>query len=135
MVTIANLKHTNIGFRCDRQTPLGNPFVLIKDNKHNRSLSICAFRMYINLVVLKNKKPHEARHIVAEHLNLNKEEGVGITFTLPTRVDLINSLKALLIDITSNTDQVLLCWCFPKYCHTQILINLAAYTSENNINI
>jgi hypothetical protein len=112
---VINLKNHRKGVvRCDRVTPLGNPFELKdKDDAAERNQVILGFRRYLFRVVWRNEDPSAAAKQVAAEIGVE----VSKKFKHPTR-------KAFLQQFTSlGDDSILGCWCAPLYCHCDVIIS------------
>ena len=113
-IKVANLKHTNKGVRCDRGTALGNPFELTHESE--RDNVIFGFKRYLWMVLHHNIEPYIAANDIANDQNLK----ISRTWKRPSRDD-IESLLTEIIGLYEKENVTLLCWCFPKKCHCDVI--------------
>lgn len=110
---IKNLRRHSEGVRCDRNTIYGNPFDMRNERERN---AVCdGYEKYFWLIVDSGKSPRDAAYLVAW------TEGLEISdvwkrknWRRTTFMKAINVLKP---------EDTLNCWCAPKRCHCETLIN------------
>lgn len=119
-LSVGNLSVTKHGIRCDRATPVGNPFEM--RGEAERDLVIKGFRKYLYLVAMTWEDPEFAANKVAQQLGLK----ISKTWKPPQQEVVASELSK----IQEQEDAVLLCWCAPKPCHCDIIINYLNYLKE-----
>ena len=117
-ITVANLNKTKSGIRCDRKSPLGNPFYLI--HEYQRDTVISAYRTYLYKIIFKDMTPKES----AISLNLP----IANTWQIPTTTEFTKELYRIYIN-SLYQDTTLLCWCHPLPCHCDVIVNYLQYLS------
>lgn len=122
---VASLRQTKIGIRCDRSSVLGNPFQM-KDESE-RDAVVEGFRIYLNKVALKGIDPDIAAIAIAKQHKLSLSE----TWEPKTRAHIINELNRIQ-SLSERSDVTLLCWCAPKKCHCDIIVNYLNYVKSLN---
>lgn len=113
-LSIGHIKDGSEGRRCDRATPLGNPFEM--KTEADRDPVCDAFQEYHDLI-LGGMNPPEAFYTVATHRSIS----TTTRFKFPTREEYLNALAGI------KKGDRLLCWCVtkraPKRCHCQTLVS------------
>ena len=116
---VVNLKTTaslDRVVRVDRGSTLGNPFIL--QNERHRSAVIQGYREYLWAIVgPKALEPRLASVLVAKKRQLM----LATTFRPTTRSQFLTDLNRV-----KNASQ-LGCWCAPKPCHADVLVNYFEY--------
>ena len=124
-IIIGNLKNIispRLGYMdiiCDRNTALGNPYLL--ESEEDRSLCIEAFRLWLDA----NFKAYE--NWVLRDSTLDPfTVGLGYsliapTYKYPTVDKVMSSFINLLRMVNSGQKIRLLCHCEPKLCHTSVI--------------
>lgn len=124
VVNILHAKAISNVTMVDRSTPLGNPFVV--DNHNPREKVVYYYREWLNLVfIVGNKvKPLRIAQLIA------KEVGLSVS---PVFVHKNWSSKNV-INAFSNLkpNDVLGCYCKPKLCHADVIIELKEGTKMLN---
>lgn len=125
LIKVANLRHTTDGIRCDRESALGNPFVLLsRDDMSSRIDCVTAYGFYLHLVANESLQPDEA----IEQVKFRQKPGQRILIVAatvkPSRKSFIDELAAIEEKYWNRQPVILLCWCAPLPCHCD---RLAAY--------
>jgi hypothetical protein len=96
------------GIICDRTTALGNPYTI---GIHNREYVIRQYRVYFETLV----------HTFYDPTNCVFGNNISPQWIKPSRDTFLSELAyiAEMREIDSNLK--LLCWCFPKACHCDII--------------
>lgn len=94
---VGNLKDSTLGFRCDRVSCLGNPFIMQLES--DRSRVINSHNNFLNTALLSPN--------MYDSLELNKRY---------KKVTRYNYLKELGLAL-QHPSKTFLCWCYPKACH------------------
>jgi hypothetical protein len=115
MIKVENLRNETNGFRCDRKSPLGNPFVLLKGQEEvMRDCVVKAYGIYLHEVANNGLEPKEA----VQRVQAISRSQLIIAFTKPPdRQSFISYLAKIEIAYTDRNLITLLCWCAPKACH------------------
>lgn len=115
-ITIGNLRNKDTtGLRCDRSSVLGNPFEMKTEDQRNPACD--AFGQYFDLVV-GGVEPADAVKYMAQTIRLK----VGRAWKAPTRDQFMVELKQI-EEIARESPCTLLCWCNPKRCHVETIVN------------
>ena len=122
---VASLKQTKMGVRCDRTSVLGNPFEM-KDESQ-RDAVIKGFRIYLNTVALKGIDPDIAATTIAKQHGLD----LSNSWNPKTRSHIMNELQRIQ-SLSERGEITLLCWCAPKKCHCDIIVNYLNYVKSLN---
>ncbi len=116
-IKVANLRDTKDGIRCDRQTPLGNPFIMIA-HAGKREEVVADYRLYLNHVANLGMHPIESvRNIKA----MRAERRAMVIGTTPTRDAFLAELARIAFHLDRDKKATLLCWCAPEACHCDAL--------------
>ncbi|ABW31119.1 DUF4326 domain-containing protein [Acaryochloris marina] len=114
-IHIANLRKSRQlqpGVRCDRGTPLGNPFHMFAESERDRC--IAAFRVFLYEVAILGNEPSQdlIRRIAEQHKIMPsgsyKPFGRG-------------AMMAALEALGQKSEVTLLGWCHPKPCHCDVI--------------
>lgn len=106
MYKVDNLKLNKVGFRCDRVSCLGNPFIM--SSEAERKEVIEQHKKFFNIALLSPK--------LYESLDLNSK------YKKVSRYHYLEELgKAL-------QNKTFLCWCSPKSCHCDNYVEFAKCT-------
>lgn len=124
-ITVANLRDTKEGIRCDRVSALGNPFQL--ESELDRILVVKAFREYLNAVAVNEEEPA----IVAARMSVKYEIAVSNTWKRPTYRQFIGELNRI-DQLSLNEDITLLCWCVPLTCHCHVIESYINWKRNKN---
>lgn len=124
-ITVANLRDTKEGIRCDRISMLGNPFQM--ESELDRILVVKAFREYLHAVTTNDEEPA----IVVSRMSAKHLLQISNTWKRPTSRQFMGELNricqlALIEDIT------LLCWCAPQTCHCHVIENYLNWRAGQN---
>lgn len=123
-ITIGNLKATKQGIRCDRASPLGNPFHLCTESQ--RDAVIEGYRRYLWRVT-QGEEPIAAATAIASEMGLT----LSGNLVYPTR----QRLQAAIIEIEKQWQRdgkvTLLCWCKPAACHCDVIKNYLEWRSNH----
>lgn len=117
---VASLRQTKIGIRCDRGSVLGNPFHM--ENEAQRDAVVEGFRIYLDKVALRGIDPDIAATTIAKQRSLS----LSSTWNAKTRSHFMNELHRIQ-SLSESGDVTLLCWCAPKRCHCDIIVNYLNY--------
>ena len=121
-IHIANLRKSRQqqpGVRCDRGTPLGNPFHMLAEGERERC--IAAFRVFLYEVANLGVEPStEMIHRIAKKHKVMPSNG----YTLYCRDEIMAALESL----GQKSEETLLCWCHPKPCHCDVIKRYLAHT-------
>jgi Domain of unknown function (DUF4326) len=115
-ITVANLKITKDGIRCDRTSVLGNPFHM--KSELDRILVVKLFREYLSAVILDEEEPE----IVAARIAAKYKIAISNTWKRPTSRQLVKEVNRI-YQLGLEQDITLLCWCAPLTCHCYVLKN------------
>jgi hypothetical protein len=113
--------------RIDRATIMGNPFFL-KDSTtdEERDFNLKMYRLYLNLVIKKGAYPMEASDRLANQYELF----ISNTFKNPSREEFMNEFNRL-VELAKLKPIELMCFCFPKKCHGDILKSAIEWSINN----
>jgi hypothetical protein len=113
--------------RIDRCTVMGNPFFL-KDSStdRERDFNLKIYRLYLNLVIRKGAYPMEAAARLANQYELF----IPNTFQKPSREEFMNEFNRL-VELAKLKPIELMCFCFPKKCHGDILKSAIEWSINN----
>jgi hypothetical protein len=111
-LSIGNIKNGDKGVKCDRSTPLGNPFFMKRDGS-NRDAVCDAFQDYHDLIVNEEMLPFTAAQRVKRKYRLD----LAMAFKFPTNQEYLAALAEI------QPGDKLICWCFPLRCHCQTHVN------------
>lgn len=113
-LSIGHIKDGSEGRRCDRATPLGNPFEM--KTEADRDPVCDAFQEYHD-GILAGRSPENS----AESAKISWSVPISKRFKFPTREEYLNALAGI------KKGDRLLCWCAskrnPKRCHCQTLVS------------
>jgi hypothetical protein len=125
LVTVANLKDTANGLRCDRGTPMGNPFVLLaREPISARKLCVDSYGFYLHLVVNKGFEPIDAIDLLQSRHKPGQRPLLIASNKKPSRVAFLSYLADIESRYLDSEPLILLCWCAPLPCHCD---RIAAY--------
>jgi Domain of unknown function (DUF4326) len=117
-ITVANLKDTEVGFRCDRTTDLGNPFRMRSEDE--RVTVIEAFRIYFAAVMIHFDDPQ----LTAQKIAANRSMLVDKNWqNRQIKLMPVRNKVGELMQSASKSPITLLCHCAPKPCHCDIIAN------------
>lgn len=94
---VANIRTESIGYRCDRSSPLGNPFKLENKTLENRIEVVQAHKRFLESMLL----------------NKSIEEKLDPSYKQVSRYEYLDTLGKAFRD----PSKTLLCWCYPQKCH------------------
>lgn len=116
--TVGNLRNTQEGIKCDRTSPLGNPFEMRSESE--RDAVVKAFRHYLWLVACCWEDPLTAATAIAEATDIEgkKKLEIASTWNPPQQ----NELSDALTELENKPGATLLCWCHPKPCHCDVIV-------------
>lgn len=112
MYKVDNVKDSTLGFRCDRVSCLGNPFIMQLES--DRSRVINSHNNFLNTALLSPN--------MYDSLELNKK------YKKVTRYYYLKELGLAL----QHPSKTFLCWCYPKACHCD---NYVKFTESTRIVI
>jgi hypothetical protein len=115
-ITIANLRNTKEGIRCDRSSFLGNPFEMRTEAERD---SVCdAYDEYFDAMVTQLN----ANESVIAH-DLCKKYGVTLSkkWKRPYSSGVFLNEVGKLHEQAKTKPLKLLCWCEPKRCHCRTI--------------
>jgi hypothetical protein len=113
--------------RIDRETIMGNPFFLRYDADDNdREFNLKMYRIYLNLVIRKGAYPMEAAARLANQYQLF----ISNTFQKSSREEFMNEFNRL-VELAKLKPIELMCFCFPKKCHGNILKSAIEWSIKN----
>lgn len=116
MTKVGHIK-SQIGLKCDRTSPLGNPFSMQGEWARD---GVCdAYAKYFDAVVTEGISPDQAL------AKVNSEYGFLIPrgFMIPSRETFMEALSKI------GEHTTLLCWCAPKRCHCD---TIAEFVNQKN---
>lgn len=115
-ISIQNLRDTKDGVRCDRIGVYGNPFELVDTNDPVQRDVVCdAYNTFFNLVMYYNYCTEDALDVVCRQYNVV----VSNTWKNYSAKEIKYGLQVLVEKAKKEKSIRLLCWCYPKRCHTQ----------------
>lgn len=118
LITVANLRNTTDGLRCDRVTPLGNPFVLMaKEPIATRKTCVAAYGFYLHLVANEGHEPIDAIKAVQSRQKPGQPPLVVAATKKPSRESFLSYLAEIENQYREKPQLTLLCWCAPLACH------------------
>ena len=113
-ITIANLRQTTEGIRCDRISVLGNPFHMRSEEE--RLDVVKAYKRYLSGVAIDQEDPSILASRMADKYLLQ----VSTTWKRPTSRQFVQELNRIQ-QLSNLEDVTLLCWCAPLACHCNII--------------
>lgn len=104
--------------RCDRATPLGNPFEVGNDLER----CIQAFRFYLYYVLVHSRDPLLAASLVKRNHDEFKNVAISKVWEEKqwTRSQVVGTFEKACKE-GRDRDVSLDCWCVPKDCHCRII--------------
>jgi hypothetical protein len=114
MLRVANLRVELIGFRCDRKSNLGNPFVLMRGDETGRDRVVKAYGIYLHQIVNEGLEPIDAIEYVQ---SVSRHHLLAASTKPPGRRSFIDELAAIEECYVDRKPVTLLCWCAPLACH------------------
>jgi hypothetical protein len=106
---------------------MGNPFFLRYDADDNdREFNLKMYRIYLNLVIRKGAYPMEAAARLANQYQLF----ISNTFQKSSREEFMNEFNRL-VELAKLKPIELMCFCFPKKCHGNILKSAIEWSIKN----
>jgi Domain of unknown function (DUF4326) len=118
VITVANLRNTTDGFRCDRLSALGNPFVLMaRNDTAGRADAVTAYGLYLHLIANEGFEPVEAIERVKARQKPGQRMLIVASTPKSSRDSFMVELGALTEKHLKQEPVTLLCWCAPLPCH------------------
>jgi hypothetical protein len=125
LITVANLRDTAHGLRCDRGTPMGNPFVLLaKEPIATRKICVAAYGFYLHLVANKGHEPIDAIDLIQSRHKPGQRPLLVSSTKPPSKETFLSYLADIESRYLDSEPLTLLCWCAPLPCHCD---RIAAY--------
>lgn len=116
MIFIENLRHTQIGIRCDRSSILGSPFLMTCEAERDPSCD--AFSEYMaEMATQATPSPAEIAFKIAKKYSLK----ISPSWKRPHSGAVFLAELEGLQNIAARGDLTLLCWCKPKRCHLETI--------------
>lgn len=110
-------------FRADRGTVVGNPFDMECEERRD---AVCeGFKRYL-WRIHKGMEPVDAARIVSNELGLN----ISDAWDRPTRQGFMDAI-AYLWRSAKQQHVTAYCWCAPRRCHVEILIEYVKWLDTN----
>lgn len=124
MITVANLRDATEGYRCDRLSALGNPFVLMaRSDAAARADTVTAFGLYLHLIANEGFEPVEAIERVKARQKPGQRVLIVASTIKPSRDSFMTELETLEASCLRQEPLILLCWCAPAPCHCDRIAN------------
>jgi hypothetical protein len=118
LITVGNLRQTKDGLRCDRESSLGSPFVLmVRSDTVGRLNSVKAYGFYLYYVTELKMEPIEAIEAVYQKFKMAGVHLIVSQAQRPTRDQFMEGIYELESILLSGKSLTLLCWCDPDPCH------------------
>lgn len=119
MILIGNLSHQiqpkikGKRVRCDRKTPLGNPFD-IRGKEALRDAACECFEEYCDLIINHDHEPgYAARQVLNKFRVKFPDLRLSPVWERPSRAKFLKEFMAI------KEEDMLMCHCFPKRCHCE----------------
>ena len=124
--------HKHECIRCDRASPLGNPYTFIHENYRDRSIKACRQWLWENIKLAKEVEQDSMAIELMGTASIapKKVEGLTIStqFKNPSVLQVIQKLELIAKVANTKGDVALLCWCRGKLnssenkaCHCDVL--------------
>jgi Domain of unknown function (DUF4326) len=131
MIRVGNLRDMCEGIRCDRLSPLGNPFVMLtRGDEEQRKLVIQCYARYLHLVANLGTEPNEAVKTVFRWEKAKGNYVMVSSNILPPKATFMAELDRI-AGLAKEKDITLLCWCYPLACHCDRIVDYINWKNES----